>query len=135
RAEELLRAGGATTVTALSGGESVEEAYALAKILRQGLGANSAVLPEEPSGHGGSPLSAIRSAKTVAVVSDVAVVERAPIVELWIKAARRAGAKVSYGEPDGSVDALVTDDPAVAARVEARDVYVLPLTPNGRGVE
>src|SRR6185437_943355 len=62
-------------------------------------------------------------------------VERAPIVELWIKAARRAGATVTYGEPAGVVDALVTDDPAVAARVEARDVYVLPLTPNGRGVE
>ena len=35
-AERLLRAGGTTTVTALSGGESVEEAYALAKLLRAG---------------------------------------------------------------------------------------------------
>jgi NADH dehydrogenase/NADH:ubiquinone oxidoreductase subunit G len=134
RAEELLRAGGSTTVTALSGGESVEEAYALAKLLRQGLGANSAVLPEEPSEHGGSPLSAIRDAKTVAVVSDVPVVERAPVVDLWIRAARRGGATVTYGVPSGAVDALVTDDPDVAHRVEARDVYVLPLTPNGRGV-
>ena len=80
-------------MTALSGAESVEEAYGLAKLLRQGLGAHNAVLPEEPAdGAGGSPLSAIRSAKTVAVLSDTPVVERAPVVELWIKAARRAGA-------------------------------------------
>ena len=58
RAEELLRRGGATTVTALSGGESIEEAYGLAKLLRRGLGAHNAVLPEEPSEFGGSPLSA-----------------------------------------------------------------------------
>jgi NADH-quinone oxidoreductase subunit G len=44
--EAALRAGGSSTATALSGGESVEEAYGLAKLLRQGLGANTAVLPE-----------------------------------------------------------------------------------------
>src|SRR5689334_11130588 len=44
RAEELLRSGGAATVTALSGGESVEEAYGLAKLMRRGLGANAAVM-------------------------------------------------------------------------------------------
>jgi NADH dehydrogenase/NADH:ubiquinone oxidoreductase subunit G len=134
RAEALLRTGGATTVTALSGGESVEEAYALAKLLRQGLGAHNAVLPEEPPEFGGSPLSAIREAKTVVVLADVPVVERAPVVELWIKAARRAGAHVSYDLPEGPVDVLVTDDPAQVGRVEARAVYVLPLTPNGHGV-
>ena len=91
QAERLLRAGGATTVTALSGSESVEEAYALAKLLRQGLGAHNAVLPEEPCRRlGGSPLSALRDAKTIAVLCDVPVVERAPVVDLWLKAARRA---------------------------------------------
>jgi len=134
RAEELLRRGGTTTVTALSGGESIEEAYALAKLLRRGLGAHNAVLPEEPSAFGGSPLSAIRGAKTIAVLSDVPVVERAPVVDLWLKAARRAGARVSYEPPEGPVDALVTDDPANVGRVEATHVYFLPLTPNGRGV-
>src|SRR5213083_2899145 len=49
RAEELLRRGGATTVTALSGGESIEEAYGLAKLLRRGLQSHTAVLPEEVS--------------------------------------------------------------------------------------
>ena len=38
-------------VTALSGSETVEQAYALGKLLRQGLGAHSAVLPEATS-HG-----------------------------------------------------------------------------------
>ena len=51
-------------MTALSGSESVEEAYGLAKLLRQGLGAHNAVLPEEPCEAGGSPLSALRDAKT-----------------------------------------------------------------------
>ncbi len=133
-AERLLRGGGATTVTALSGGESVEEAYALAKIMRQGLGAHNAVLPETPSELGGSPLSAIRDAKTVVVLSDVPVVERAPIVDLWIKAARRAGATVSYEVPTGPIGALVTDETSKAAGIDAEHVYVLPFTPNGRGV-
>jgi NADH dehydrogenase/NADH:ubiquinone oxidoreductase subunit G len=132
--ERILRVGGTTTVTALSGSESVEEAYALAKIMRQGLGAHNAVLPETPSEPGGSPLSAIREARTVAVLSDVPVVERAPIVELWIKAARRAGAEVSFDVPPGPVGALITDDAARAQGVDAEHVYVLPLTPNGRGV-
>jgi NADH dehydrogenase/NADH:ubiquinone oxidoreductase subunit G len=135
--ETALRAGGASTVTALTGGESVEEAYALAKLLRQGLGANTAVLPEEiPDNLDAfrAPLSALRSAKTIAVLSGAPVVERAPVVDLWLKAARRAGAKVSYAQPAGAVDALVTDDPALAGSVQATNVYFLPLTPNGRGV-
>jgi NADH dehydrogenase/NADH:ubiquinone oxidoreductase subunit G len=132
-AERLLRAGGATTVTALSGNETVEEAYGLAKLLRQGLGAHNAVLPEEPGLIGGSPLSAIRGAKTVVVLCDVPVVERAPVVDLWLKLARRNGATVSYAIPEGAVDVLVTDDSARAVGVSAEHVYVLPLTPNGRG--
>src|SRR3954452_15115379 len=124
--EDALRSGGHTTLTALSGAESVEEAYALAKLLRQGLDANAAVLPEEvPDGLDPyrAPLSALRDAKTIAVVTDTPVVERAPIVELWMKAARRAGAQISYGRPGGAVDALVTDDAGAAAAVEATDVY------------
>jgi NADH dehydrogenase/NADH:ubiquinone oxidoreductase subunit G len=132
--ERMLREGGTTTVTALSGSESVEEAYGLAKLLRQGLGAHNAVLLEEPCDAGGSPLSALRDAKTVAVLSDVPVVERAPIVDLWLKAARRAGATVTYGAPSGAVDAVVADDVSKLAGVTATHTYLLPLTPNGRGV-
>ena len=135
RAEEILRAGGTSTVTALSGGESVEEAYALGKLLRQGLGANTAVLPEPVPDWidaARAPLSALRDAKTIAVACDEPVVERAPVVDLWLKAARRAGATITYGDPTGSVDALVTDRPS--PQPEATNVYYLPRTPNGRGV-
>jgi NADH dehydrogenase/NADH:ubiquinone oxidoreductase subunit G len=133
RAEQLLREGGASTVTALSGGETVEEAYALARLLREGLGANAAVLPEDvPDSLDGyrAPLSALRDAKTIAVMTDEPVVERAPVVELWLKAAARKGATITYGAPAGAVDALVTDGPLA----EATNVYYLPRTPNGRGV-
>jgi NADH dehydrogenase/NADH:ubiquinone oxidoreductase subunit G len=132
-AAEMLRAGGASIVTALSGSESVEEAYGLAKLLRQGLGANGAVLAEEvPDSLDGyrAPLSALREAKTIAVLTDEPVVERAPVVELWLKAARRNGATITYGIPGGKVDALVTD----GVLVDAETVYYLPRTPNGRGV-
>jgi predicted molibdopterin-dependent oxidoreductase YjgC len=134
-AEKLLRDGGASTVTALSGNESVEEAYALAKLMRQGLLADAAVLPEEvPDGLDGyrAPLSSLRDARTIAVLCDEPVIERAPVVELWLKSARRKGATITYGAPEGSVDALVTDQPGVT--FGARDVYYLPRTPNGRGV-
>jgi NADH dehydrogenase/NADH:ubiquinone oxidoreductase subunit G len=135
RAEEILRDGGASTVTALSGNESVEEAYALAKLMRQGLTADSAVLPEEVPDALDSyraPLSSLRDARTIAVVCDEPVVERAPVVELWLKAARRKGARITYGHPEGAVDALVTDQPGVT--FGATNVYYLPRTPNGRGV-
>jgi NADH dehydrogenase/NADH:ubiquinone oxidoreductase subunit G len=135
RAEELLRRGGASTVTALSGGESVEEAYGLARLMREGVGANTAVLPEQvPDGLDAyrAPLSALRDCKTIAVLCDEPVVERAPVVELWLKAARRNGATITYGAPEGPVDALVTDLPNV--QLGARAVYYLPRTPNGRGV-
>jgi NADH dehydrogenase/NADH:ubiquinone oxidoreductase subunit G len=132
--ERMLRIGGASTLTALSGGESVEEAYGLARLLRTGLGANNAVLPETVPDELDSrraPLSALRDAKRIAVVSDVPVVERAPIVDLWLKAARRQGATITYGSPTEPVDAIVTDDASVG---DAPSVYFLPLTPNGRGV-
>ncbi len=58
-----------------------------------------------------APLSALRDAKTIAVVCDEPVVERAPVVDLWLRSARRQGATITYGVPDGDVDALVTDHP------------------------
>jgi NADH dehydrogenase/NADH:ubiquinone oxidoreductase subunit G len=133
--ERMLRAGGTSTVTALSGGESVEEAYGLAKLLRLGLGAHNAVLPETVPDEldvARVPLSALRDARRIAVVCEVPVVERAPVVDLWLKAARRRGATISFGAPSEPVDAIVTDDPAQTSGGAA--VYLLPFTPNGRGV-
>ena len=97
RAEALLRGAQGRIVTALSGSETVEQAYALGKLLRQGLGAHSAVLPEAVS-HGldafRAPLSTIGAAEIVVVVGDEQVADRAPIVDLWIRQARRNGAEV-----------------------------------------
>jgi NADH-quinone oxidoreductase subunit G len=96
-AERLLREAEGRIVTALSGSETVEQAYALGRLLRGGLGAHAAVLPEETSpalDAFRAPLSAIRDADLVVVLGDEPVAERAPIVELWLKAARRRGAKV-----------------------------------------
>src|SRR5919199_1664822 len=64
-AERLLREAEGAIVTALSGSETVEQAYALAKLLRQGLGAHGAMLPEQVSGALDArrlPLSAIADA-------------------------------------------------------------------------
>jgi NADH-quinone oxidoreductase subunit G len=98
-AESLLRNAEGRIVTALSGSETVEQAYGLGKLLRLGVGADSAVLPEETSPALDAfrlPLSAIRDAQLVAVLGDEPVAERAPIVELWIKAAHRRGAEIVH---------------------------------------
>jgi NADH dehydrogenase/NADH:ubiquinone oxidoreductase subunit G/formylmethanofuran dehydrogenase subunit D len=152
-AERLLREAQGRIVTALSGSETVEEAYALATLLRRGLDSHTAVLPEEVSGSGALdavrlPLSAIGDADVVAVLGDAPVVERAPIVELWLKLAKRRGARVVYEldedlvrgaqrailvwcGPLGQGGARVAD---LARRFGAQGAFYLPETANGRGV-
>jgi NADH-quinone oxidoreductase subunit G len=160
--ERLLRSAGNRIVTALSGSETVELAYALGKLLRQGLGAHSAVLPEQVSDALDGfrlPLSAIRDAQVVVVLGDDPVVERAPVVELWIRAARRGGAEVIAREGAhglGDEEARVRDADrailvwsgggdggaqvaALAERLGLNEkpgsgAFYLPLTPNGRGI-
>jgi NADH-quinone oxidoreductase subunit G len=115
-AERLLRAAEGRIVTALSGSETIELAYALGKLLRRGLGAHTAVLPEDTDAAIDSyrlPLSAIADAKLIVVVGDEPVVERAPIVDLWIRTARRNGADVVTCGPDGSLQRA----PASAAQI------------------
>jgi anaerobic selenocysteine-containing dehydrogenase len=102
----MLREAEGAIVTALSGSETIELAYALGRLLRAGVGASSAVLPEATSSSLDAfrlPLSAIAEAELVVVVGDDPVVERAPIVDLWIKEARRRGAEVVVCSPTGSV--------------------------------
>jgi NADH-quinone oxidoreductase subunit G len=104
--EALLREARGSTVTALSGSETMEIAFALGTLLRRGLDAHSAVLPEATSGALDAfrlPLSAIGEAELVVVIGDDPVSERAPIVDLWIKEARRHGAEVVICSPTGSV--------------------------------
>jgi NADH-quinone oxidoreductase subunit G len=155
-AERLLRAARGRVVTVLSGSETVEQAYALGKLLRVGLDSHQATLPEEISGALDAyrlPLSAIRDADVVVVLGDVPVVERAPVVDLWIKAARRNGARI-LDDANGPVVAaaervvLVWSGPggrggATVAKLaqklglaerEGCGAFYLPETPNGRGV-
>ena len=107
-AEALLRGAQGSIVTALSGTETVELAYALAKLLREGAGSSAAVLPEETSDALDPfrlPLSGIAAAQLVVVVGDDPVVERAPIVDLWLREARRQGAQVVTIGPAGTLQA------------------------------
>ena len=107
-AERLLHGASGHIVTALSGTETIEQAYALGKLLRGGLGAHTAMLPEPTSDaleafH--APLSTIGDAELVVVVGDDPVVDRAPIVDLWLRAARRGGAEIVTIGPTGDVPA------------------------------
>jgi NADH-quinone oxidoreductase subunit G len=95
--ERLARAAEGRVLLALSGSETVEQAYALSKLVRRGFGSNAAVFPEEASAALDAfrvPLSAIRDAQLVVVLGDDPVVERAPVVDLWLKAAARRGAAI-----------------------------------------
>jgi NADH-quinone oxidoreductase subunit G len=155
-AERLLRAARGRIVTVLSGSETVEQAFVLGKLLRVGLDSHQATLPEEISGALDAyrlPLSAIRDADVVVVLGDVPVVERAPVVDLWIKSARRNGARILDDANDPAVAeaervVLVWSGPggrggATVARLaeklglagrEGCGAFYLPETPNGRGV-
>jgi len=155
-AERLMREAHGRVVTVLSGSETVEQAYALGKLLRVGLDSHQATLPEEISGALDAyrlPLSSIRDADVVVVLEDVPVVERAPVVDLWIKAARRKGARILDDANDPAVAeaervVLVWSGPggrggATVAKLaeklglggrEGCGAFYLPETPNGRGV-
>jgi NADH-quinone oxidoreductase subunit G len=150
-AERLLRAADGRIVTALSGSETIEMAYSLGKLLRSGLGAHHAVLPEEVSDALDAyraPLSSIAESDLVVVLGGVPVEERAPIVELWIKQAQRRGARVTHklvdddfrnanhptliwSGPGGRGGATVA---ALAERLGVETAFYLPVTPNGRGI-
>jgi len=181
-AERGLREAVGSVVVAFSGSETVEQASALARLVREGLGGNTALLPDDfhPSlDRFRAPLSAIGAAEVCLVLGDEPVLERAPVVDLWLRAARRAGAEVIIVNPAGTVSvppgyaatasaellgesppedlrraaralkkasriALIwsEDDPSGGQHVAALAAglggevaaYLLPRTPNGRGV-
>ncbi|MBD0290170.1 MAG: molybdopterin-dependent oxidoreductase, partial [Thermoleophilia bacterium] len=186
-AEEAARelaAAGDSVVVAFSGGETVELARELARLVVQGTGAGTALLPDDvdPAVDAfRAPLAAIRDAEVCLVLGDDPVVDRAPVVDLWLRAARRAGAEVVTAHPAGTVAVPPGSAPRLAAdlaagvptgelgdlgeRVRAAGrvavvwsgddhdqgrqaaalaealalgdgsgLYVLPRTPNGRGV-
>jgi len=93
-------------VLALSGNETLELAYALAKIARQGAGSDRVVLPEQASDALDPfrvPVSALAAAEEIVVFEDVPVLDRAPLIELWLKQARRNGARITRIGPTGDV--------------------------------
>ena len=121
-AEEMLREAEGAIVTALSGSETTELAYALGRLLRSGVGAHSAVLAEATSAALEAfrlPLSAIADAQLVVVVGDDPVVERAPIVDLWIKEARRRGAEIVVCAPTGTLQTSLGGAPALCRELAA----------------
>jgi NADH-quinone oxidoreductase subunit G len=128
-AEAMLRAADGRIVTALSGSETVEQAYALGRLLRGGLRSHTAVLPEETSQALDAfrlPLSAIRDAELVVVLGDEPVAERAPIVDLWLRAARRHGARVEHaGGALESCRRLADKDDELGKRLRESDRAVL----------
>jgi NADH dehydrogenase/NADH:ubiquinone oxidoreductase subunit G len=150
-AERLLHAAKGRVVVALSGSETVEQAYALAKLVRVGLDSHEAMLAEEVSpalDAYRAPLSAIGGADVVVVLGDVPLQESAPIVDLWVRAARRRGARVVteldekavrnaarpvliWSGPGGRGGATVARH---AERLGVTTAFYVPTTPNGRGV-
>ena len=125
-AAELLEQAQGRIVTALSGSETVEQAYALGRLMRAGLGAHTAVLPEETSPALDAfrlPLAAIRDAELVVVLGDEPVAERAPIVDLWIKAACRQGAAVQRSGENCS--ALADKSNALGKRLRESERAIL----------
>ncbi len=150
RTERLLRDAGTHIVTALSGSETVEQAFALAKLLRGALGAHSALVPEAENARCldafRAPLSSIAAADVVVVLGDDPVDERAPVVGLWLRLAARRGARILYELDDDTVRnaenaVLIWSGPdgeercaAAAQRLGVEKAFYLPRTPNARGV-
>jgi NADH-quinone oxidoreductase subunit G len=113
-----LREANGSVVVAFSGGETVEQATALSRLVRQGLGGAAAILPDDldPALDAfRAPLSAIRDADICLVLGDQPVLERAPVVDLWLRAARRAGADVVTANPAGTLPVA----PGSAGRIAA----------------
>jgi NADH-quinone oxidoreductase subunit G len=124
-AEAGLREAGSSVVVAFSGGETVEQASALTRIVREACGSDMALLPEEwdPGLEAfRAPLSAIRDAEICLVLGDQPVVERAPVVDLWLRAARRAGGEVIAVNAAGDVQAAPGSAAQVAATLREGDV-------------
>ena len=147
RVEGLLRGAEGSIVTAFSGSETTEIAYGLAVLMRRGLGAHSAVLQESTSSALDAfraPLSTIGNAELVVVVGDDEVADRAPVVDLWLRQARRGGAElVTIGTrgqvqaaPGGAADALlqlVGSRSALGTRLRASERAVLIWSGAGGG--
>jgi NADH-quinone oxidoreductase subunit G len=104
--EEMLRRSEGEVVLALSGTETLEVAYALAALVRQGTHSHNVVLPEQLS-DALDPfrvsISALAAADEIVVFEECPLLDRAPIVELWLKQACRNGATITRIGPSGDI--------------------------------
>jgi NADH-quinone oxidoreductase subunit G len=119
----LERANG-EVVLALSGTETLELAYALAKIVRQGAGSDRVVLPEPTSDALDPfrvPIAALAEAEEIVVFEDCPVLDRAPLIELWLKQARRNGARVTRIGPSGDIQRAHGDAALACRELAGRD--------------
>ena len=104
--EQLIRNAYGEVVLALSGSETLEVAYSLAAVVRRGARSDGVVLPEpaldvlDPYR---VPLSALAAAAEIVVFEESPVLERAPVVDLWLRLARRKGARVTTIGPAGEI--------------------------------
>jgi NADH-quinone oxidoreductase subunit G len=117
-----LREAAGSVVVAFSGAETVEQATALARIVTEGAGGGTALLPDDWDSAleaFRAPLSAIREADVCLVLGDDPVVERAPVVDLWLRAARRGGADVITVGPSGSVQTAAGSAAQTCAELRA----------------
>ena len=122
QAAQALRDADGSVAVAFSGTESVEQAAALAQIVRTACGSHTALLPDDAApglDAFRAPLSAIREAELCIVLGDEPVLERAPIVDLWLRAARRDGARIVTVGPAGSLLMPPGSAPSVAAKLAA----------------
>jgi len=143
--EGMIERAQGEVVLALSGNETLELAYALAKIVRQGAGSDRVVLPEQASDALDPfrlPISALAEAEEIVVFEDCPVLDRAPLIELWLKQARRRGARVTRIGPAGDVQRahgeaavvcreLAEKDNALGRRLRAAERVILLWS--GRG--
>jgi NADH-quinone oxidoreductase subunit G len=110
-------------VLALSGTETLEVAYALASIVRRGAGSDRVVLPEQSS-DALDPfrlsISALAEAEEIVVFEECPVLDRAPIVELWLKQARRNGARITTIGPSGDVQRAPGEAALVCAELAGK---------------
>src|SRR4029453_4297319 len=93
-----------------------------------------------------APLSSIGQADVVLILGDEPVAERAPIVDLWVRLARRNGAETLYNPHEDRVRSAeravlmwvgdCDEDTNVTALAKSLGCpgFHLPRTANGRGV-
>src|SRR3989442_1066438 len=125
-AERLLREADGRVLLALSGTATVDQAYALTRLLRDGLHSHAGVLPETSSAVLDAfrlPLSAIRDAELVVVLGDDPVADRAPVVDLWLRAAQRNGVGVVFAGQ--AARSLASVSSGLGKRLRASDRAVL----------